>query len=191
MSHEGWVQPAIADLHGRAGGAGEQTSADTDVEHLGGPVEHDSLDISLAQDRDELAGRDHLSVGELADPAERLLADQHLQQHPGLGGVGGLGGGALGHESARHLPPLALGCGPGPAAGAVTDPRPGVGPVGLPERLFEAFQLAQDDGAAHRVEQRVHDHDVVIVPRSGQLRLRLERLLSRLLGEVGFVECFQ
>ena len=179
--------PAVADQHGGAGGAGEETPADTDVETLEGPSNTTRSTSAWLEDGHELAGGDHLAVGELADPAERLLADQHLQQHPGLGGVGGLGGGAFGHESQRIRAPLAAGAAQVLLAGAVTHAARASAQSASQSACSRRSSSRKNDGAADRVEQGVDDHDVVQGPGGGQLA-GLERPPGPLLGQVGLVE---
>jgi hypothetical protein len=64
-----------------------------------------------------------------------------VEQHPRLGGVGGLGGGALGHHPEGVGAALAAGAAQVLFAGGGAEAVPGLGPVSLPQLLFEPFEL--------------------------------------------------
>lgn len=151
----------VPELHGGAGGAGEQPLAHADVDHPGRPVEEHSGDVGPAQQRHDLARGEDRPVGQLAHPLHRLGAGEHVQQHPGCRGVGRPGGGALSHLPQRVGPALLGGARQVRGGGCVAEAGSGLRPVRLEQRLLEAVELPGEDGAGDRVEEGVDHHHVV------------------------------
>jgi hypothetical protein len=106
-------------------------------------VVDDAFDVRLGEVRNELAGSDDGTVAELAQPAERFVAEEHGEQRPRAQSIGGCGGGPH-----RHLDE-------GVEATLLKGANRSVAFVLQPQRVADAVQLFLEDLPADRVEHRL------------------------------------